>query len=157
MKGILWIIIIGILAVGGWYAYTAWLSEAPMNSMTSPQEEMQSSLEAGTEASVTDATVRITDSGFTPSSITVVAGTTVTWVNERSRGAWPASAVHPTHTAYPGSGIEKCGTPAAGEIFDACGEVVSGGSYRFTFTEPGTWRYHDHRNVSMTGTVVVEN
>lgn len=105
---------------------------------------------------ITVHTIRITANGFEPSSLTVKKGDSVIWVNESGRSAWPASAVHPTHTAYPGSGIQKCGTAEAATIFDACGNVAIGNSWSFVFNEAGTWKYHDHLRASVTGSVVVE-
>ena len=78
----------------------------------------------------------------------------VTFFNEDSNKHWPASAMHPTHTLYPGSGIEKCGTGE--KIFDACKGLEQGESFSFTFNEKGSWKYHDHLSVSSTGTIVVE-
>ena len=46
--------------------------------------------------------VTYTDTGFAPLSVTIKKGTTVTFVNESSRGMWVASAVHPTHQLLPG-------------------------------------------------------
>ena len=99
-------------------------------------------------------TVTITAEGFSPKTLTVKAGTAVTFVNEDANEHWPASARHPTHTMYPGSSIEKCGTGEA--IFDACKGLAQGESFSFTFNEKGSWRYHDHLGVSLTGTIVVE-
>lgn len=101
-----------------------------------------------------DPVVKITSSGFSPKTLTVKAGTTVTFVNEDSNKHWPASAMHPTHTLYPGSGIDKCGTGE--EIFDACRGLAKGESFSFNFNEKGSWKYHDHLSVSSTGTIVVE-
>ncbi len=99
-------------------------------------------------------TVTITADGFSPKTVTVKAGTTVTFVNEDSNQHWPASAVHPTHEAYPDSGIKKCGT---GElIFDACAGLAQGESFSFTFNEKGSWNYHDHLRPTNRGTIVVE-
>ncbi|MDP3735588.1 MAG: hypothetical protein Q8R39_04135 [bacterium] len=67
--------------------------------------------------------------------------------------------MHPTHKLYPGSDIKKCGTLQGGEknaMFDACGAVTPGASWSFTFTELGSWKYHDHLNPLHTGTIVVE-
>jgi len=104
----------------------------------------------------TGATVTYTDDGFNPRTLTISAGGTVTFVNESSRDMWPASAIHPTHTIYPGSDIRKCGTAEESTIFDACGAVAPGGSWSFTFTEVGEWRYHDHRRSNNTGTIIVQ-
>lgn len=91
--------------------------------------------------------VEFTSSGLNPATVTVHQGGTVTWKNMDSRSHWPASAVHPTHTVYPGSGIEKCSTAEQVNIFDACAEIPAGGEWSFTFNEVGEWKYHDHMNV----------
>ena len=98
--------------------------------------------------------ITITADGFSPKIITVKAGDTITFFNEDSNKHWPASAMHPTHTIYPGSDIKKCGGGEA--IFDACKGLAQGESFSFTFNEKGSWKYHDHLSVSSTGTIVVE-
>lgn len=110
---------------------------------------------APSEEPVGSATVVYTGSGFSPSTITVKVGTRVTFQNQSSGSVWPASAIHPTHTVYPGSSISLCGTASAASIFDACGAVAPGGSWSFTFNEVGTWRYHNHLQAAQTGTIVV--
>lgn len=105
---------------------------------------------------VTVYTVRVTANGFEPSSLTVKKGNSVTWLNESGREVWPASAVHPTHTAYPGSGVEKCGTAEAATIFDACGGIANGSSWSFVFNEAGTWKYHDHLRATVFGSITVQ-
>ena len=94
----------------------------------------------------TEHIIKITADGFSPSTLTINQGDEVTWTNEDTKDSWPASAQHPTHTAYPGSGIEKCGTSEQSTIFDACHGLKPGGSWSFTFNEKGTWSYHDHIN-----------
>lgn len=78
---------------------------------------------------------RIVDFAFEPQTITVPAGTTVTWTHA---GAAP-------HTVT-----------ADGKLFDS-GRLTSGQTYSFTFDTPGTYAYkceiHPGR---MTGTVVVQ-
>lgn len=96
----------------------------------------------GEEVMVLEAsTVTYTDSGFSPNTITVKKGTTVKFVNQGSGGMRVASAVHPTHQLLPG--------------FDQLKSVVKGGTYEYTFEKVGTWKYHNHVNVSDTGSVVV--
>lgn len=102
------------------------------------------------------AVVRYTDEGgFAPSPIRIRVGETVTFVNAGTRPIWPASAMHPTHRVYPGSDIEKCGTPAQSQIFDACHGIPPGSNWSFTFSVPGTWRYHDHLQSARVGVVEV--
>jgi len=99
--------------------------------------------------------ITYTDSGFSPKTITISLGDTVTFKNQSSDDFWPASANHPSHTVYPGSGIQKCGTSAS-TIFDACAHVKPGASWLFTFTNKGSWGYHDHLNAARWGTIVVQ-
>lgn len=85
--------------------------------------------------------VTLSDKGFAPNSVTVKAGTTVTFVNESTGAMWVASDPHPTHTLLPG--------------FDELASAEKGGTYEYTFTKVGTWTYHNHRMPSEKGTVVV--
>jgi plastocyanin len=84
-----------------------------------------------------EVTVRMEDNFFAPANITVEPGTTVTWVQ---------SGDNPhTTTSYDGlwdSGIIEGG---------------SGGTYSFTFEEPGTYEYFcmPHEDQGMVGSVTV--
>lgn len=100
--------------------------------------------------------ITYTDEGFAPATLTIKKGDKVTFRNGSSVVIWPATAIHPTHTVYPGSDIEKCGTAEEVNIFDACREIAPGSSYSFTFNEAGRWNYHNHKNVSKFGSIVVE-
>lgn len=85
--------------------------------------------------------VTFTDSGFSPKTVTVAAGSTVAFMNESGGSMWVASAIHPTHQLLPG--------------FDQLKSVAKGGSYEYTFAKVGTWTYHNHVAPTQTGTVVV--
>ena len=100
--------------------------------------------------------VTYTDSGYSPNTITIKKGETVTWKNDSKLLMWTASAVHPTHKAYPGTNIANCGTPAGSNQFDACGGVASGQSWSFKFDNVGTWGYHNHLKASDLGKILVE-
>ncbi len=100
--------------------------------------------------------INMTDSGFTPSEVSINAGDTVRFVNQSSLSRWPASAIHPIHELYPGSSIIKCQTTEADSIFDACRGLNQGESFSFIFAVKGTWPYHDHLQSSMTGRIVVK-
>jgi len=99
--------------------------------------------------------VEITATEFSPKILTIKQGDTVQFLNKDSGLHWPASAMHPEHKVYPGSDIEKCKTADKNKIFDACKGLAQGEEFRFTFNEKGTWRYHDHLKLSLTGTIVV--
>jgi plastocyanin len=70
---------------------------------------------------------------FSPSSLSVHAGTRVTFTNRDTA----------THTFT-----------ANGGLFDS-GDVASGQSYGFTFTRVGSYAYHCQIHSSMTGTITV--
>lgn len=55
---------------------------------------------------------------------------------------WVASDPHPQHSDLP--------------EFDSLKAIPQGESYLYTFTQKGTWGYHDHLNPSALGTIVVE-
>ena len=93
-------------------------------------------------ATATENVVTYSDSGFTPASISIKVGDTVTFKNTSKGVLWVASAPHPTHTAYP--------------EFDAKKGSATGESYMFTFTKAGTWKYHNHLTPTAFGTIVVE-
>jgi plastocyanin len=78
-------------------------------------------------------TVYIQDFYFSPASITVEPGTTVTWVNQ---GNAPHTATH------------------TGGAFDS-GTLQPGQSYSYTFNRAGTYAYYCQIHPYMTGTVVV--
>lgn len=86
--------------------------------------------------------VTYSDAGFSPKSVTVNKGEVVTFVNESDNNLWVASNPHPVHTGLSG--------------FDARKNIKKGESYSFTFTQVGSWSYHNHSNSSDTGTVVVQ-
>lgn len=99
------------------------------------------SAEAGAQETE-GAVISMTDTGFSPATVTVPAGTAVTFVNNGQGSHWPASDVHPTHEMLPG--------------FDSRRALTTGEQYSFTFAERGTWRFHDHLRPSSTGAVTVE-
>lgn len=99
------------------------------------------------------ATITYTDAGYSPASVTIKKGQTVRWINNSASKTWPASAVHPTHAAYPVKSASDC----LGSSFDACRGLSQGESWDFTFNEVGTWKYHNHLKASNFGTVVVTN
>lgn len=131
-------------------------TESTTEAVTEPAAETTTKSTATKPSGPETHTVEITASGFVPGTVTVKAGDKVEWLNGHTVDAWPASAVHPTHQAYPGSSFNKCNTVDEDKIFDACGRLQQGETYSFVFTQKGTWKYHNHLNFRQTGTVVVE-
>lgn len=87
---------------------------------------------------------------FAPASAEIKKGGSVLFLNQGIGSMWPASAMHPTHAAYPTKG------GCVGSTFDACQALPKGASWVFTFDEVGAWKYHDHLNPSATGTIIVK-
>ena len=84
-----------------------------------------------------EVTVRMEDNFFAPANITVEPGTTVTWVQ---------SGDNP-HTTTSYDGLWDSGMIEGG----------SGGTFSFTFEEPGTYDYFciPHEDLGMVGSVTV--
>ena len=98
------------------------------------------------------ATVMYSASGYSPSSVTIKKGGTVTWVDQGTGKMWIASASHPTHTVYAGTTLQEHCDDSTATSFDQC---ENGTSYSFTFEKTGTWRYHSHSQASHFGSVTV--
>ena len=97
---------------------------------------------AAEEAGEASGVIEITEAGFSPQTVTIPAGGTVTFINNGQAPHWPASDVHPTHELLPS--------------FDAKRGLATGESYSHVFTEAGTWRCHDHLAPKNVCTIVVE-
>jgi plastocyanin len=86
--------------------------------------------------------VHYTASGFNPKTIEIKRGEAIKFVNDTNQSIWVATNDHPTHTLYPG--------------FDQGKSAGKGGTFIFTFTEAGSWKYHNHNKPSDQGTIVVK-
>ncbi len=86
--------------------------------------------------------VHVTGDGFEPRSVEVGAGEAVVFENVDDEGHWPASDDHPTHEIYP--------------AFDPKKPIQPGTSWSALLDRPGTWKYHDHMNPTLTGEIVVK-
>ena len=80
-----------------------------------------------------DAAVKIGNFTFGPQELKVKAGTTITWTNEDDM---PHTVVSPNNFRS--------------KVLD------TEGTYSFTFTTPGTYKYFCSLHPHMTGTIVVE-
>jgi plastocyanin len=78
--------------------------------------------------------VQIADSAFSPATMTISVGDTVTWTNADGR----------PHTVT-----------SDGGAFDS-GNLDEGQAFSFTFSEPGTYTYHCNYHGEMQATIVVE-
>jgi plastocyanin len=78
-------------------------------------------------------TIPISDYAFDSGTVTIQAGTTVTWINRDADG----------HTTTSDTGI-----------WDS-GEMAQGDTYSFTFNDAGTFTYACMDHPSMVGTIIV--
>lgn len=160
-----WFIGIGVLLVvifGGWYYYST------SQTALAPAPQDQQPIDTGVSAAMpapdapagtvemevkTGATVTYSSKGFSPASVTIKKGETVTFVDEGTGKMWVASAMHPDHKVYDGTSISTHCPDTAGTAFDQC---ATGSSYTFAFDKTGTWKYHNHVVSGAFGTIVVE-
>lgn len=168
---LVWIIVAALIVLGGgWYLLdTQRAAPASVEQNTDAQNNetqgSQSGIEAGADIELGTggsseesgapmaAAVTYSASGFTPSTVIVRVGGTVTWTNESSIPMWVASAQHPTHTMYDSTTLQEHCNNGSSNTFDQCS---NGSTYSFTFSKAGTWQYHNHSNASHFGTVIVE-
>jgi amicyanin len=85
-------------------------------------------------------TVTIQNFAFSPPTMTISQGTTVTWMNQDTA---PHQVVN-----------DASGSNAEGAIFKSP-VIPQGGSYSFTFNIPGTYPYHCSIHPTMKGTITV--
>lgn len=120
-------------------------SVAPSTTDTAPTQRTQEPAPSGPEPTApthNTYTISYSNSCFSPNTITITNGDTITFVNNSTRDMWPASDNHPSHTIYP--------------EFDPGQSIAPGGSYPFTFTKSGTWGFHDHNKPNCDGTITVK-
>lgn len=106
-------------------------SQSGTTSTSTMSSSNSSSMPSSVMANVSNVTIQ--NFQFSPQSITVAAGTTVTWTNRDSV----------SHTVTGDNG-----GPASSQI-------ATGQSYSYTFATPGTYTYHCTIHPMMKGTVIV--
>jgi len=167
MKYLIGIVVAAVVIIGGLYVYSN--SSRQTAPEPAPQAGEGGAADANndaasgtptnttgatpTSAAQAGATVTYTASGFSPKTVTVKKGESVTFIDQTGKGMWVASAQHPTHTAYSGTTRTAHCPDTAGTAFDQCG---IGSSYTFTFQKTGAWAYHNHVDAGDIGKVIVE-
>ncbi len=127
-----------------WIALALWLNLRPQVTQNAQQTERATG--AGTIIAV-----EMNDKlRFVPTEITIKAGDTVEW---RNIGSIPHTVTADSGRAPSSRNIEL---PAGAETFDS-GWVMGGQWFRYTFREPGVYRYIclPHERAPMLGTVIV--
>lgn len=135
------VIIILLLVLGGWFILNSKQAVAPAQITTSTDSAQITATEGATITDAVETTVEITSVGFSPKNITIKAGESVAWVNKDTLEHTVDSASHPTHTAYPRFNL---------------GSIKTGEQKSLSFPDTGTFKYHDHLNPTLFGSVTVE-
>ncbi len=91
-----------------------------------------------------EVTIRMKEIKFTPATIVVSRGTTITWLNDDAVDHFVNSDPHPSHNAL----------PALNSL-----TLKNGARYSFTFDQSGEWAYHcsAHVPANMVGRVIVSD
>jgi plastocyanin len=166
MKSITWIVIVLIVIFGGWYYFSPQQQDATSNSAeqtdvdntVSNTNDTASNLAPATtdtssESAPTMTTVTYTANGFSPNTVTIKKGASVTFINQSGNNMWVANDPHPAHSGYDGTARSAHCPDTAGTAFDQCS---TGDTYTFTFQKTGKWEYHNHVASADEGFVVVE-
>ena len=136
-KKTIWVVVAVVVVIGGaigTYAMTQKDAGAPSNPSTSDSGKKDSDKKIA-------ATITYSDSGYSPSTITVKSGDTIAIKNTSSSEMQFDSDPHPVHTDD--------------EELNA-GPVAPGQTITFTVTTTGTYGYHNHLNPSDSGTIVIK-
>lgn len=137
-KALIVIVVVAVAGFGVWYFKNHNSTKSTTTTPTTTPAQTNSTTTPAAAAN----TVTFDGSAFSPASLTVKSGTTVTFTNNSDTPVWPASDPHPTHTDLPG--------------FDANKGLTKGESYSFTFVKVGSWGYHNHLSSGEKGTIVVQ-
>lgn len=121
-------LVVVVLLLGGGY-YMMQKSQTPAEEVVVQEDDA----ELPVDALAGETAVEIKDFAFSPATLNVKVGDTVTWTNQDSVG----------HSATADDGSFDTGILAQGE------------SNTVTFTEAGTFSYHCTPHPNMTATVVV--
>lgn len=139
-------VVVVVLVLAGWYFIksqkggVSYTQPAPAASpeVSQPTASATSSAAETTEKNA----VNIESSGFLPKDITIRTGESVTWVNIDTVNHQVKSAVHPAHLLYP--------------PLNTVDLLKTGEKKSLAFPQAGTYKYHDHLNPTLTGSVTVE-
>lgn len=132
-----------VVLVAGYFLLSNRSPQTQTNLTPTPTETSPSpsASPATSSAQLQTTSVKITSSGFVPTTVTIKAGDSVTWTNDDTSIHTVNSSPHPTHTDYAPLNLNQ---------------LKSGESKSLTFPQAGTYKYHNHLRPSLTGSVVVQ-
>lgn len=140
-------VVVLVLIIGGWFLTRPKQSTTPSSvteqTPTPVSTESASPLSA-TEGAMMDESkdvVVINTTGFSPKDITISVSESITWINSDTADHIVDSAPHPIHTAYPPLNL---------------GTINPGEKKSLTFPKAGIYKYHDHLNPTLSGSITVQ-
>jgi len=86
--------------------------------------------------------VTFSNGAYNPPDFEIRQGQSVMFVNNSNQNIWPASNIHTTHSIY--------------AQFDPRKPIEPGKSWVFNFAKKGIWKFHDHLEPTIIGTITVE-
>jgi plastocyanin len=107
-------------------------SNTPVN--TSPTGTTTGTSSVATTPANPDEVIITDENGFAPATLTVPAGTKVTWFNKSSQRVWVTS-----DSKKPDTGLIAIGTQVG-----------------YTFNDPGTYEYYNLYHKDIKGTIIVQ-
>jgi plastocyanin len=138
------ILVVLVVAVGGYVflsnkGYVPSLPNLPIPGMNKgPKYTPQSA-----DVELKSADVSISDTGFTPATLTIKKGTTVTWTNTDQKPHRVAADPYPDKSSLPD--------------LDSADPLQQNDAYSYTFDTAGKYTYTDYLNpLKLHGTIVVE-
>lgn len=138
-------VLVVLVILVGWYfikSQTGGISYTQPAPVASPKVSQPTSPATPSATKTTKKNiVTIQSSGFLPKNITIKTEESVTWVNQDTADHTVNSTPHPIHTDYSSLNL---------------GVIKPGESKSLTFPKVGTYKYHNHLNPSLTGSVTVE-
>lgn len=137
------LVVVLALFLGGWFIFNS--KQTPPATQTTPTStELAQPVATGTAVIDEESkamVINITSGGYSPKDLVVKAGQSVLWFNKDSKEHTVDSAPHPTHTIYPKLNL---------------GVIKTGESKTLIFSDKGTYKYHDHLNPTLFGSITVE-
>ena len=131
----------GIILFGAGCAQSQY-GTAPKTSDAGTSAGEESAAPALVPAVVPEALIEYKNGVFNPSTLRVLVGTKVTFVNNGTKEVWPASGRHPAHDICPG--------------FDALRGLKSGEVYSYTFSQVAECPFHNHVAPAERGSIEVK-
>lgn len=155
------IVLVLLIIFGGWWLFFKTAPTAAMSAAVDTSTDTtttQTTSDTSAPTAPMSATVTYTDAGFSPATVTVAKGGSITFINQSSHRMWVASDPHPTHEGYDGTTrSQHCPASYTGaKPFDECSAAQAGGSFTFTFNQSGSWGYHNHAVDEDKGTIIVQ-